>query len=498
MNKRLHREFENNCEYLLPDYMGDVKKLLSSEAGAVITGRFINDGGLEISGNVEYELLYVDADGKLTPISLTSDFSESIEVDGEKYIDSTESAKILGVRVRVTGPRKIMLKSDVSLQVAVSEEDDIEEYADSLEGKDLEKSIREVGFVTSRFIKSGEREYAEILERIDGELIEDAQVMKASASSLIKEVNVFEKRAVIKGENAVSAIIVVPDMSPRLVKKSFPFEEEILSEEIRAGMTLLADGNITSVNVGVGSDGEGNALVVNIISEYTVEAMENGVATVVADAYTVGCDCKNSYIKKEFCELAYAGRETFTVEARYDKAREGMNDLSDVISIAAQLSMVSAEINHSECEFDGDILINGVGYETNVDGTQTYMPIKLQSKFNKKVNINCQICDKNRVDWHISVKDTDVACDGEALHVKCCVEAELKVYNPSQISILTACDPIGEMQPVRGKSQITVYYPKSGDRLFDVAKKYKTTSRKIAEDNLLSESALSSFDSPDS
>ena len=48
------------------------------------------------------------------------------------------------------------------------------------------------------------------------------------------------------------------------------------------------------------------------------------------------------------------------------------------------------------------------------------------------------------------------------------------------------------------KATVTVYYPRGGESLFDVAKKYKTTSLKIARDNDLSDQALSSFDTHDS
>ena len=45
---------------------------------------------------------------------------------------------------------------------------------------------------------------------------------------------------------------------------------------------------------------------------------------------------------------------------------------------------------------------------------------------------------------------------------------------------------------------VTVYYPKKNERLFDVAKRYRTTAKKIAAYHELSESVIFSPDSEDS
>lgn len=499
MNKRLQKEFENSCEYLLPDYMGDVKKLLTSNAKAFCNGKFVGEDCVEISGSVEYDLLYVDAEGKLTPVSVASDFSESFEIDSEKYIDCAEESKILGVRVRVTGPRKILLKADMQTSLTVREEDCVGINLDSLsQNTNVEKCSAEVNFANSVFLKSGEREYAEIVERLEGDDFKDAEIISSSASTVVNSVSVSDGEVSIKGENIVSAIVSIGDSAPRLVKKAFPFEEVIVSEDIKSNMMAVADGCVGSVSVGIGSDGEGSALVANIISEYSVELMENTSATVITDAYTVDCDCKNSYKNSELSELVWAGTEKFSIDLRCEKTRENLKDLSQIISMCAQLRSVNVTETENECQFSGEIMLNGVGYETNVDGSQTYIPIKIQEEFREKVNVGCQISDKNKLECFLSVNDCEVECDAQILFVKCHVTAKIYVYNPKTVNVLTACEVIDSAVEGRAISKITVYYPKEGDRLFDVAKKYKTTSKKIAEDNLLTESALSSFDTANS
>jgi hypothetical protein len=56
---------------------------------------------------------------------------------------------------------------------------------------------------------------------------------------------------------------------------------------------------------------------------------------------------------------------------------------------------------------------------------------------------------------------------------------------------MSECSLIGEREYSKSSSEIRVYYPNSEETLFSVAKKYHTTSAKIAEDNGLTvEAAL--------
>ena len=499
MNKKLQKEFENSYEYVLPDYMGDVKKLLTSNAVASVSGKFVGEGTLEVSGAVEYSLLYVDAEGKLTPISVLSDYSETFSVDSEKYIDSKEESRVLGLRVRVTGPRKIMLRADLQTSLTVRESENIGDYADGInENQNLEKCCCEVKYANSLFLKSGEKEYAEILEKLDSEATDDVEIISSSACVKVDETTVTSGKAIVKGELTVSSIISSDDSAPRLVKKSFPFEEAITSEDIKSGMTPLADATVISASVAVGADGEGSALVANAVCEYTLELLENNTSTVITDAYAVSGECKTSYENLELSELIWAGTEAFTVDLKREKAKENLTDLGQIISMNSQISVTGAKLHSGECELSGQITVNGVGFETNVDGSQTYIPIKIQDEFSEKVKIGCQNTDKIDLDYQLSIIDTDVVCDADSLMIKCYAVAKISLYKPKTVSVLTSCEVIDEPCTDKPLSKITVYYPKAGDRLFDVAKKYKTTSQKIAKDNQLSESALASYDTTDS
>ena len=83
MNRKITKECESSCEYVLPDYMVDIRKVLTCRARIVPGGSFVSDGAFEVSGVVEYEITYADSENRLTVISCSSDYSVTAAVDTE-------------------------------------------------------------------------------------------------------------------------------------------------------------------------------------------------------------------------------------------------------------------------------------------------------------------------------------------------------------------------------------------------------------------------------
>ncbi len=501
MNRRLEKECESGLEYLLPDYMGDVKKLLMSRARIIPAGKFVSDGAVEVSGSVEYNIIYLDSLGKLTEVNASSDFSDVFAVDSDAYVDALEESRVGALKVRVTGPRKILLKADVRNILMVSEERDttVDGNAFSEEGRAVEKCMGEISFASSVFERSAVTEYAEVLESFDDITYDGAEIICVNTSAKITETQVSSGEVSLKGEHTVSAVVVLPEGTPRAIRKSFPFEEKIALETAQEGMNALSSCDVCSSSVSLSADGEYMSAIANFSVQYSVELLQNKTVEVITDAYTPGCECKNKYTDTEFLEHIKAGREVFYVTLRCERTEERLEGLSEVVSLSGELRGISSQIVSEGAKISGDIIVNGLGYETNVDGSITYLPFKMQGSFEENVNIDCQIKDKTALlDAILSIEDLEAVNDGDYLSVRCAVSVKYHLSAAKCVRLLTYCEAVETEESESKKATVTVYYPRGGERLFDVAKKYKTTSLKIARDNDLSDQALSSFDSPDS
>ena len=65
---------ESQADYALPDYLGDVRKILFTEAALRPSGRFAGGDEVEFSGVVVYNVVYLDAENNLSSAEFTSDY----------------------------------------------------------------------------------------------------------------------------------------------------------------------------------------------------------------------------------------------------------------------------------------------------------------------------------------------------------------------------------------------------------------------------------------
>ena len=74
---------ESVGDYLLPDYQGDVRKILFTEATLRPAGRFAGGDEVEFSGVVVYNMVYLDGEGNLASLEFTTDYDYSVKCSGE-------------------------------------------------------------------------------------------------------------------------------------------------------------------------------------------------------------------------------------------------------------------------------------------------------------------------------------------------------------------------------------------------------------------------------
>ena len=125
MDRLIRREVEAGLEYVLPDYMGAVKRVLYSKARFIPAGRLISDESVEVTGIVGYEIAYVDNEGRLTLINTTSDVEIRENLSDAAVSGAEVSAGVKNLAVRVVGPRKLSLRAGVSVLMTVAEDSDL-------------------------------------------------------------------------------------------------------------------------------------------------------------------------------------------------------------------------------------------------------------------------------------------------------------------------------------------------------------------------------------
>ena len=66
MNRKYEKECECTVEYILPDSLGDIKRVLFANARVIGDEKFVGEDGIESSGNVNFSLIYATGEGNLS------------------------------------------------------------------------------------------------------------------------------------------------------------------------------------------------------------------------------------------------------------------------------------------------------------------------------------------------------------------------------------------------------------------------------------------------
>ena len=494
MNKIFEKEFEAQAEYVLSDYMGDVKKVLSTKATVIPTSRFVNAGEAQFVGSVEFDILYSDVEGKLTSVQTNADYDFSLPID-EGAKDAFLESRVSNYSVRLTGPRKFVLRAALSSEVYVNESDTIvclgDVFEDSREPETVTKTVK---IENAIYTTSSEREYAEEGANLEGVSADSLDVIATSGAVRILEVDSEDGGVRVKGEIILTSIIRRDEEPPFAIKKIIPFEELVTLEGATSDMQSSARGYLTSAVTSLVESEDSTAVNLNTIMELSVISAYNEELTVTTDAYLESYDTVAEYEDFSYSLLLLTESVNENINCEILRGGTGYENIRDVLCGSFDVRSLSKEMKDNGFALSGEIVLNGVACEINEDNSVSYMPIKYTTPFDINVNTKLQMPADARVECKAYPIDVDFVIDADKISAKCSLSISYRVYKDSSVKRIKSCNTEGEEYEKVSSSIIRVYYPKNTDTLFDVARRYHTTSRKIAADNCLTEECLSSSD----
>ena len=486
MNKYYQKECESSCDSVLPDYMGDIKKVLSVSASAIPSGKIVGEDAVVFSGAVYYDVTYSDSEGKLTKLTATSDYEVKQNISSEGYIDSAIEPRVSSVSVRLGGPRKLSARASISCGIRVSSEDDLTPSGDAFsDDAALEVIKNEIKLENISYFAASEREYAEEAEKLLGVLSEDVDVISTSGSVNIFESEPREDGILVRGEIVITSIIKTDEQPPFAIKKSIPFEELVTVEGAEGGESI-ARGYLASVSTGVADDDDGARITASAILELYGMVGKNKEVSVMRDAYLPNRDTAGEYSEFSYDELIKMGNLELSVESKISRDACECENMREVLSLCADVKYYEVIKGMTDAKIEGELSFVGVACEINEESTPSYIPLKFSLPFSANVNLGCQIPENSTLECKLCCGRVDTVVDAEMLNLKTKIGVEYHLYSPMSVTRMTSCSFSGEAEYSHKLSEVKVYYPEKSESLFEVAKKFHTTPSKIAADNNLS------------
>ncbi len=114
-------DLRNECsvEVTLPDYNPDVRKILHVSAEPHPISVFAASDGLECSGSVNFNMVYMDFDGQVNSAPFSGDYDFKVKCDTAGYKNSLLETRVQNLSLRLMSPRKIVARVSLTRHVVI-------------------------------------------------------------------------------------------------------------------------------------------------------------------------------------------------------------------------------------------------------------------------------------------------------------------------------------------------------------------------------------------
>ena len=473
---------ETSVDYLLPDYLGDVKRILFTECEARAASHFSTENTDELSGIAVYNIVYLDAENKLSCASFSSDYDTEIKRAEGAELQCVGSPRVNGYNVRLVGPRKFSAKAAITSPYRLVSDDLIAVGGSAFESDDKPISATRVLKIHSSVASERvEREYAEVIERLDGAIADEVSVVYSSADVVFDGVVVSDGEVFVKGTLVLSAVISNADAPIYIVEKRVPIEEKIPFDGELSDMTFIPEASVVSLTSQVNADESGSEVVLSAVVEYAVLGEHNEHVMVTSDAYLKTRPTENTYADYGYSELLGGASVSECIASAASREELFGEGLREIVYTSAIPKIESVTPEDGRVCIRGDMKFSGLGSISDESGEVSYSGFKYSAPF--EVYIKCPCDGQSTVEYSLRASGSAFMIDGEYVRASANLIGNISVSKRERERVLACCDLTGDGEYQRSTGTITVYYPDADETLFSVAKKFHTTPEQIASDN---------------
>ncbi len=269
---------ESGGEFVLPDYMPKVQKVLRLEARALPPTRYIGGSSADMSGSVLHTLIYLGEDGEISATVLPSKYDFSIPLKASSAAPKvTAAVDVDSVNHRLSAPRKINIRTRLRAQPKIFTSEDITLQSAGENG--VHKLCCELDTVNTLILHS---EDITLSESVDTGASDEAKLLWCGSSAAVSDVHVSDSGISVRGDVYVKVLLDEGGNAKMYVKK-LPFDE-FIDADISKAASAVAVAKVISTEAAKEQNGE---VLIDVV--LTIEA--------IADT-----PCKISAVKDVFCD----------------------------------------------------------------------------------------------------------------------------------------------------------------------------------------------------
>lgn len=464
---------EANEDFLLPDYMPEIRRVLRLDASLSPDEPILRAGEAELEGRLLYKLLYTDESGVITEAPLEGRYRAAVSLGEGEGVFLSPYEKIESVSFRPVGPRKLSVRAKVRVfPNAYAWENAIPSPEALLPAGETYESLPASHPTLSLYAAASEGLEAEFVTRPEGVDVEGLRVLATKGDMLVEGATAQDGRILLYGTLFPHAVLTAEEGAPFVITKRIPFEAELACPEARVGDAVRGYGLFDGMEIACEGEGEEAELAFTLRYRVRATGERNETLSYIKDVYAVGRD--TAVAVGTVTGRALVGACTGTASVDHEEAAEETEGEVLLCAVTVRESRIRPFGDKAIIEGEARAELLVMTEEGSVCQTMP-LPFRIEAS----LGATCTDGDSLRYTLHPAYAVGSISGGRRR------VNAEL-AYTVSAHRGFTLQVPqrvtVTEKQS-KDDSFLRVYYPKAEDSLFSVGKAYSLSLDRLAAAN---------------
>lgn len=470
--------FEEKVEFdiVIPDYSPAAAKILGCDVNPVLLSKSAEGDRVNIDVQCKACVIYQDeTDDCIRSVKKTETFSRSFPLGKELEICRVKTGvRPISINCRMVNSRRLSVKAVIGTAIKVigNTRIDTSERGDGIE------AVYENTFANV-FTGSGDVN-ARVIGSIAGEAgITD--IINTTGSIIVSEIKPISGKLIIKADAVVGVVYMTGEGTDEFhfAECVIPFSEVIDIENADENSIGEVSADVTDIRVDVADDSGRMDIELEALLCASVYSSVN--VSVMSDAYSVkgkaNVTKKDLAVESLFEHSHFSETVTGSVPSDIPEAR--------IIGVSADPVIKSISLRDGTLCIDGDMYAKI--YMCN-SGEYKISDKSVPFSFTRPLQMaDCNMrCEASALLKNISFNMPD----DDTVTLTATVDVALNCFSTQMYSAVVAVDVDEECQ--NNCKGIILYYADKDEKLWDIAKKYRTSVGVVKRDNNIDEDVLSS------